>query len=237
MITLITPTGGRPKQIRLCAEWMRRQTYTGDVLWVIVDDCSPTTTEFIKGDFRENWTIVKVYPEPKWREGQNTQSRNLLAGVNVVKKYENISAIFIIEDDDYYSPEYLQEMVNKLDGHVAAAQTNTVYFNLQSFTLKRHTNTKHGSLFQTGFTFDVLPVFENATKRNVQFIDIQFWKLLKNKPVNLFTVQNNLAVGIKAMQGRKGIGNGHITRSVNTNKVQGFLSLKKLIGKDYLHYI
>jgi len=48
MIALITPTGARPKQIRLCAEWMKRQTYNGSVLWIVVDDAIPITVDLIQ---------------------------------------------------------------------------------------------------------------------------------------------------------------------------------------------
>lgn len=237
MIALITPTGGRPKQIKLCAEWMRKQTYAGEVLWVIVDDCFPTTTGFITKDFRENWTIIKVYPNPKWQVGQNTQARNLLAAIDIVKKYPQVTSIFVIEDDDYYHEDYLVQMAEKLDGYVAAAQKHTVYFNLQSYTVLKHNNTKHGSLFQTAFTKEILPLFEEAVKTRKQFIDIYFWKTLQNKPVNLFILENNLAVGIKGMEGRKGIGKGHTAHETSDNKLTGLLKLKKVIGTDYLKYV
>ena len=237
MIALITPTGGRPKQIKLCAEWMRKQTYAGEVLWVIVDDCSPTTIEFITGEFRKNWTIIKVYPTPKWQVGQNTQARNLLAAINIVKKYSQVTSVFVIEDDDYYHEDYLVQMAEKLDGYVAAAQKHTVYFNLQSYTVLKHNNTKHGSLFQTAFTKEILPLFEEAVKTRKQFIDIYFWKTLQNKPVNLFILENNLAVGIKGMEGRKGIGKGHTVHEISGDRLTGLLKLKKVIGTDYLKYV
>ena len=47
MIALITPTGARERQIQLCAQWMKQQTYTGDVTWIIVDEAIPVTDNFI----------------------------------------------------------------------------------------------------------------------------------------------------------------------------------------------
>lgn len=38
MMTLITPTGVRPKAWSICERLMARQTYDGPVQWVIVDD-------------------------------------------------------------------------------------------------------------------------------------------------------------------------------------------------------
>lgn len=82
---------------------MKEQTYTGTVIWMIVDDGDPVTTDFITDDFREGWTIQKIYPKPVWQKGQNTQGRNLAAGIREIKKLDP-ELIFIVEDDDYYSP-------------------------------------------------------------------------------------------------------------------------------------
>jgi hypothetical protein len=133
MIVLITPTGGRPDQISICSHLMHKQTYQGKVVWIIVDDCIPQTTDFINVDFRENWTIIKIYPIPSWSSGQNTQARNILVGINtLLASYpkEEIEAIFIIEDDDYYKPVYLQRMTEQLKGFDIAGEINTIYYNV-----------------------------------------------------------------------------------------------------------
>ena len=76
MIALITPTGSRADQFKLCTMFMERQTYKGEVTWIIVDDAYPSTTDRVDKGFKDNWTIIKVYPTPIW-QGQNTQSRNM----------------------------------------------------------------------------------------------------------------------------------------------------------------
>src|SRR5512141_2168967 len=129
MIALITPTGARPKQIALCAKFMCRQDYTGKVLWVLVDDAEPVSVNQIPLAFRGHWEIRKLYPIPKWKVGMNTQARNLLAGIEYVKQRDDVEAIFIIEDDDYYGPQYLSTMVKKLEGYEIAGQQYTVYYN------------------------------------------------------------------------------------------------------------
>jgi hypothetical protein len=110
MIALITPTGGRPDQIDLCDIYMHRQNYTGKVVWVIVDDCEPRTTDAIGVGMPPNWTVIKCYPNPIWRPGTNTQGRNISVGINTILtnyKKEEIRGFFIIEDDDYYKSFYL----------------------------------------------------------------------------------------------------------------------------------
>jgi len=236
-IALITPTGGREKQIELCAKYMKAQTYPGKVLWVIVDDCVPKTTESIKQGFKDNWDIIHVNPAPVWRAGQNTQSRNLKAAINEVKKHE-VSEIFIIEDDDWYSPEYLNVMREKLKGFQVAGEALTYYFNVEIKDGYRNQNHKHSSLFQTAFKTSALPAFERAIQ-NQKFIDLDFFRSLPSGVVNLFE-GGDLAVGIKGLPGRAGIGSGHNIRSFKkpeTTVFERLQILKKMIGKDYLNYI
>lgn len=242
MIALITPTGYRSKQIDLCAKWMRRQTYQGDVLWVIVDDVIPSTTDFILPDFKKNWEIKKVYPRPAWVFGDNTQSRNIQAGLDVVKQYPEVKSIYIIEDDDYYFPTYLEEMEKKLVGVFAAAEINTIYFNVNTISPIYNKNTTHGSLFQTAFKPALIPILEYILYIPInRFIDMQFWSKLQFIKTNLFKAEKVLSIGIKGLPGRPGIGMGHIQERINIPtgdiKAEKIKALKALIGLDYLLYL
>jgi hypothetical protein len=67
MVTLLTVTGGRPEAWGLCKRWMAAQTVQPD-RWIIVDDV---------GDVPE----ATIQVTPRWQPGQNTQARNLLAGL------------------------------------------------------------------------------------------------------------------------------------------------------------
>ena len=237
MIALITPTGARPKQIELCVEWMKEQTYKGKVLWVIIDDAIPITTDFIKNDFKENWNVECLYPRPAWRNGQNTQKRNLMVGINEVEKYNNVEYVFIIEDDDYYFPDYLEKMLKRLKGYDVAGQTKTLYFSVVDGTVKRYSNKNHSSLFQTAFSINQVPAFKHVLMNDRDtFIDTYFWKSLKRVRVNLFN-SLDLSIGIKGLSGRKGIGIGHKIRSNKVGKGQILSKLKSLIGDDYLKYM
>ena len=208
MIALITPTGGRQKQIELCAKFMKNQTYEGKVLWIIVDDGKVVTTNSITEDFRDNWTIIKLYPTPKWSKGDNTQARNLLEGLNVIEYFHTITAIFIIEDDDYYCPQYLEIMTKKLEGYKLVGQRYTIYYHITARAWLENANTKHSSLFQVAFTPDLIPSFRKICKAKATFIDINFFREVDNKDIYLFNGAP-LAVGIKGMDGRAGIGMGH----------------------------
>lgn len=230
MIALITPTGGRPELINLCARWMKQQEYRGEVLWVIVDDCQPRTTDFITEDFKENWKIIKTFPEPFWQPDQNTQARNLKTGLDIIKNL-NPDAIFIIEDDDYYKPNYLEVMVKKLDGFNAAGEINTIFYHVPLKSWFNIKNKRHSSLFQTAFKPVLIPVFEDCFK--YEYIDYYFFRIIKNK--NLFKA-DNISVGIKGQPGRKGISIEHVRNKKYKSDPDG-AKLRELLGKDAIYYL
>ena len=235
MIALLTPTGGRLKQMELCAKFMKQQDYEGEVLWVLV--VIPVTVYYIKKSFRENWTIVKVYPEPAWSTGQNTQARNLLVGIKEIKKYLEIKAVFIIEDDDYYSPRYLRIMLSKLKGYDIAGEMYTIYYNPILRGYMRNINGYHASLFQIAFVPELLPIFEMVCATRVRFIDMDFFRTLlsQKKKINLFN-NMDLAIGIKGLPGRPGIGMGH--KRVNNRLIADpeLVKFKKFLGEDWIYY-
>lgn len=264
-IALITPTGGREKQFLLCCKYMQRQTYSDKVLWIIVDDCKLRTTGNVNANkeyiinkdgemiditsldsvntFKEGWQIIKLYPEPYWEVGGNTQSRNLTVGVSMVemlKESLGITDVFIIEDDDWYSENYLKEMTYQLIGYDIAGETNTIYYNVKDFTKYPHKNDRHASLFQTAFKVELIQDFLNVLKTSPRFIDMDFFRwALPKKKVNLFK-KPYLSVGIKGLSGRAGIGMGHKfnhRKSLQKLDINTCMRFKELIGMDYLNYL
>jgi hypothetical protein len=236
-IVLITPTGARERQIQLCAQWMKQQTYTGDVTWIIVDDAEPVTTDFIpagRDNFRDNWHVTKIHPTPAWQPGQNTQGRNINAGINYVMAVFDgftVDGIFIIEDDDYYSPAYLDEMMKRLPGFDAIGETNTIYYNVMLRRWIENHNDTWSSLFQTAFTMKSLRIFKQLLTE--RFIDYAFFPAIENK---LLFRAGNLAVGIKGQPGRAGIGAGHGWIKHLIDDADG-RKLIELLGDDAKYYM
>ena len=228
MIALITPTGARLDQFKLCAKWMHRQDYDDDVIWIIVDDGAALTTDIVQPGFRDNWEIIKVYPKPVWT-GQNTQGRNIKAGVDNLltnENIDNINAIFIIEDDDYYKPVYLTEMMKRMPGYQLIGETNSLYYNVHWRQHCDNNNRQHSSLFQTAFTRDVIPLL--MTCLHQKFIDADIWTKCPNK---LLFHAGTLSVGIKGMPGRGGIGAGH-QNAMFFLQDQSMTYLTNLIGEE-----
>jgi glycosyltransferase involved in cell wall biosynthesis len=233
MIYLITPTGSRPAQIRHCADWMRNQTYKGEVTWIIIDDCLPLTTDFITEDFREKWKIIKRYPKPAWQNGMNTQARNISDGINLISHYvTEDDIIFIIEDDDYYKPVYLERMIERMGEFKIIGETNTIYYNVITRRFADNCNKQHASLFQIAFKPSMIPLFVQSFK--AKFIDCTFFSVINESLVNLFH-DGTLAVGIKGLPGRGGIGAGHSSGFMANNDTN-LRFLKNLIGEDAEKY-
>ena len=237
MIALLTPTGARPGQFELCQQFMRRQTYTDKVVWVIIDDALPVSTSQVNEAFRPGWTIMKIYPKPVWSPGQNTQGRNIEIGINAIKTNFNladIEAIFIIEDDDYYRPWYLDRMMARFQHVKVLGEMNTVYYNVYYRNYFINRNTSHVSLFQLAFRPEMIPLFASCYRE--RFIDFKFFEKLHANmyvhrgEVGLFN-ESNLAIGMKGMPGRAGIGAGH-GRLMNMLPDPGMAFLIKQINGD-----
>ena len=142
-LVLITMTGMRKEAFELCKRWMRSQTYKGQVRWIVVDDGMPRYSRF---DMPKNWIVEHVNPIPSWRAGQNTQARNLREGLRRAKEGDRI---VIIEDDDYYSPEYLENVSKWLEKADLVGECNSRYYNVKNRNWMRCGNLKHCSLMST----------------------------------------------------------------------------------------
>lgn len=238
MIVLITPTGARKAQFEMCSIWMQRQTYAGKVLWIIIDDSIPRTTDSVPLNFREGWEIRKIHPVPNWQHGQNTQSRNIEAGLSSIGSMNQIEAIFIIEDDDFYRANYLERMMFRFTGFDVLGEMNTVYYNVLYRTYFVNRNTSHISLFQLAIKPRMIPLFSSCLRQ--KFIDFKFYEQLhaqeyvRRGEVGFFN-ENNLAIGMKGMPGRAGIGAGH-GRLLNMIKDIGMTFLINQIGEDAKYY-
>ncbi len=124
MLTLLTCTGARPEAFAICQKLMLAQHYDGPVRWVIVDDGEvPTPITFQ----REGWDLIVVRPSPYWKPGDNTQARNMRAGLAFVAMDARLA---IIEDDDFYAPTWLSRIDHELMFADLVGERRARYYNL-----------------------------------------------------------------------------------------------------------
>lgn len=242
-VSLLTPTGNRPEAFALCERWMAQQTYKPD-FWIVVDDGvepTPVSDPFIK--------YIRA-PIP-WQPGQNTQKSNLQEGT---KHYLMGDVVFIIEDDDYYAPTYLEDMLGMLStqkqkesinrGYVYPSLIGSArarYYHLRTRTYRVMGNTHHASLAQTGMTKEVVQdVFSPILETERGMFDIKLWNSFSSPNVYMRGVldkKTNNHVSIKGMPGRPGIGVGHDARVHGAwHKDPDLKRFKDWVGPDYVYY-
>lgn len=220
MINILTATGARQKAWSICEKLMAAQTYKGEVNWVIVDDGPKPQVVYYEEAGGPDWSLTFLRPRPLWSPGMNTQARNLLAGLEYVdRRYP----LVIIEDDDYYAPDYIEFALAQLAGVDLAGETRARYYNIATRRWRHLSNTTHSSLASTVMQGAAIDAFAKACKSGDKFIDIRLWASVRRKRL----YEGGRVVGIKGMPGRGGIGIGHRedfgTRDVNDEVLKHWL--------------
>jgi len=223
MLTLLTTTGSRPQAWKICQKLMARQTYTGQVRWIVVDD-GEKEQEIDFNPMRGVWHMEIYRPEPLWQPGQNTQARNLLTGLAVVKNEENL---VIIEDDDFYANDWLETVEKQLQKAELVGESNARYYNIKKRMGREMVNRTHSSLCSTAMRGQAIETFRSVCRPGIEFIDHILWQAHSNRQI----FDGHRVVGIKGLPGRQGIGMGHHEKFTGTRGNDGKLLLE-WVGPD-----
>jgi len=194
-VTLITLTGGRPEAFALCERYMARQTYGGAYQWIVVDDCLPHTLTTYEQ------TVIR--PEPPW-SGTPTQYRNLAVGLAAATG----DFIVMIEDDEWYGPQYLESLLCRLRSHVLVGETPSRYYHVGMRLYRDMGNRANASLSQTGFRRELIPAVVNMCRHQL-WIDMNLWRMAARNRISTGLYAGNQVVGIKGMPGRPGMSTAH----------------------------
>lgn len=220
-VTVITPTGFRHKVWPIMERYMARQTYTGEIQWIVVSDDPPENPT--------PCTMGQTYIQGplKWKSGFNTQRYNFAAAIPEVKG----DLVLILEDDDYFAPNYIEVFVDMLKHAQLVGECDCTYYSLHNKSFKEMSNHRHASLTQTGFRRKYLPFFERAVHSGEIYMDIALWNYARDKfHKKILFSGMNLLVGMKGLPGRTGIGVGH--RAVDFTPDHDYTQLKKLVGPE-----
>lgn len=94
--------------------------------------------------------------------------------------------IFFIEEDDYYSPQYIETLANAWGGEDLIGVENTIYYNIFTNCYQEFKHS-HASMFCTAMKGGL-----KFPSGNEKFIDILLWKTFKGR-----LIKADICVGIK----------------------------------------
>lgn len=231
-LTLVTTTRNRPLCFSLLEKWMATQTRWWDQ-WLVVNDGT---------DPGYHYTL---YQEVVYRDYTGDDSRspwlqsiclNWLEAVPYIRG----DKIIVIEDDDYYAPNYVQTVSDMLDDAALVGISRDAYYKLPTKHYKWCGNTDHASLACTGFRREVLTHVERvANTFGSVFLDMYLWaewgseqfpgtRKLVPQPHS----GRKLHVGMKNMPGAFGLGLGHQKPDGWNLDHTSFKVLREWVGPD-----
>jgi hypothetical protein len=218
-ITLVTATGDRPEAFKLCEQWIKNQSYSGRIQWIVVDD-GVTPTQVTMGQH-----YVRRLRQPQ--DPAHTLILNLRAAISLVET----EMLFFIEDDDYYAPQYLSCMCEELKQFPLVGIERARYYNLIGM-YKQFQNSKHSSLCSTALTSRMYTILRQMMENDNPYLDLRLWR---NCPYRSKLLDTDMVIGIKGLPGRKGIGSGH-TKLNDYVTDKDFKVLKAWVKSDYTTY-
>jgi hypothetical protein len=203
VITLLTPTADQWIGVNLMELYMRRQTVWGhvDIKWVVVDD----------GEEPANLSLGQVHIRRE-RPPAQTGARSLCENLREGLLHVDGDALFLIEHDDWYHPEYLERALRQLAEPQAllAGDARQRYYHLPSMRYRLYLN-RGACLCQTGMKVEVLPTFravlDHCHVADSYGVDGMLWGKVSRQYWQLDA--HDTVLGIKGLPGRPGLGVGH----------------------------
>ena len=170
MITAITPTGDRPLAMSLCERWMMNQTVRPDQ-WLVIDDGQVPFVPTVPMEY--------VRREPQPNDPQHMLALKLQVAIPLIKG----DKILIIEDDEYYAPNYVEEMSKRLDKNDLVGIKQNRYYHIPSGGYHTMRNVGHASLAETAFTRSFLPIVRKVIDDSIRmdYLDIRIWQKGKSR--------------------------------------------------------
>lgn len=224
--TVITCTGDRFDTFKLCRKWILNQTIL-PTQWIVIDD----------GKSKLPWAHKSGSDYYYRSPSSNDPKHTLLMNLAIALKKVTTDKVIIVEDDDWYHPQYLEKLNHWLDfDRKLIGVGKTVYYHLPSQQYKRFNNIDYTCFACTAFHSTVIPeVMELCNTLGTPLIDMTLWKLLKNEGT-IYVDEPPLYVGMKGMPGRAGQTSGHRTSCFGYIKDVNFEYLQSIVGDDIAHY-
>jgi hypothetical protein len=144
--------------------------------------------------------------------------------------------LFILEDDDYYAPQYIQSYVDVMGSVDVVGLASAKYFHVKCGGWKVLGNDKHASLASTAVKKSAIPLMSKAVDSGELYMDMFLWAdIHKNNRSHALLGGVSTSVGIKGMPGRGGITPSH--REMRDYLIDSDCSvIKSWINEDYALY-
>lgn len=197
-LQVLTPTDGRPEAFALLERWVAAQDWPRPFRWVVATG-DPTGYAF-----RMNQLIIECPP----LAGMHPLARNVLAGLKLLR---DDAPVIVMEDDDYYGPDYLSGIARMLlDSHAEMCGfTPARYYHVGARRYKDMGNATHASLAQTAFHGPAaLAKLREVAARGGPYLDRSMWAEFNGRKALVPTPAGH-HVSVKGMPGTPGVGVGH----------------------------
>lgn len=194
-ITCLTCAVSRPEAWKLSELYMSRQTMQ-PIQWLVIDDDTPKT-ECTMGQ--------EYHYRPEFR-GRGSLCKKVRYALE--KGLVKGDMLVFWENDDYYAPNYLETAHARMQGVDVAGEGQAIYYNVRERWWFEHQNMQHASLCATYVAARAYPsLLRLVTTSQCPFLDVRIWGLKMRRKV--FAANPRTTVGMKAMPGALGYGNGH----------------------------
>jgi hypothetical protein len=215
-VTLITPSSERHFAIARCEEYIKRQTYKGPLQWIVAEDSKKPY----------DLTCGQVHIK---RTSGSDKVTSFLGNIKAILPEIEYDNVLIIEDDDWYSPEYISLYKHRLERWHLVGEGPARYYNVKEKCFRFCQNDSRASFCQTGLRATSLDKLYASIQKHNAFVDARLW----DKKLPKFVFQGDThCIGIKGMPGKKGIGIGHRPTKANFIADPDFKELEKWIGKE-----
>jgi glycosyltransferase involved in cell wall biosynthesis len=195
---LIPTQGNRPNFLAQCVQYVARQSYPIHTIEIVNDDSG-----------------MKI--DLTWR---------YKLGFERLKNKCDLIVVF--EDDDWYSKDYVESIVDRIGDHEIVGSNQTYYYHIMHGKLWQMKHPGRASMFSTAIKTDALDKIDFPDD-NFVYLDMWLWKQLKGLAYDTSEIHN---VGIKHALGLcGGIGHSHLNKYIDAPNW-----LKIIVGSDYEFY-
>ena len=147
--------------------------------------------------------------------------------------------VIVLEDDDWYGPEYVATMAAFLEEVELAGFTGFLLYNVCYRRYRPWDKTAFTCMSHTAFRRNVVPLLQKLIQdHNTAYPDVLLWQQsLKKRVWEVSSETNRLTVGLKGLPGRAGLSFGHRPRWSAFRFDPHAAKLREIIGEDVDLYL